>query len=131
MAGRTQGRERALTPKQLAFCEQYMACGNSAEAVRLAGYKTKHPGKIGHQLLENTRIAEYIASHAQKAHELCILTAMKRQSILSDIAENTKLLTADRIRAIDTLNKMTGEYLNRMEISGAVPIIIDDIPKDL
>jgi phage terminase small subunit len=131
MTRKAQGnRKWPLTPKQQAFCEHYLACGNASEAVRRAGYKTRYPDRIGHQLLEITRVADFIKSHSQKEHELIILTAVERQSILSDIAEDTGIPTADRIRAIDTLNKMTGEYLNRVELSGAVPVIIDDIPPD-
>jgi hypothetical protein len=37
-----------------------------------------------------------------------------RQEILSDIARGG-LQDADRIRAIDTLNKMTGEYITKIE----------------
>jgi phage terminase small subunit len=124
---------RKLTPKQLAFADHYLSCGNSAEAVRLAGYQTKYPGKIGYQLLENPRIADFITAHAQKERKLRILNAEERQHILSSIAADKKNLNVDRIRAIDTLNKMFGEYLNRTELTGSltVPMIIDDIPKDI
>lgn len=38
------------------------------------------------------------------------MCAKDRQVTLSDIARNDEEETSDRIRAIDTLNKMTGEY---------------------
>jgi phage terminase small subunit len=121
--------KRKLTPKQLAFCEHYLACGNAAEAVRLAGYKTKNPDVIGSQLLSKAWLADYIAAHSLREQKLRILTAEERQHILSGIAASGT--NADRIKAIETLNKMTGEYLNRVEVSGAVPTIIYDIPESL
>ncbi|MDY3861652.1 MAG: hypothetical protein SOZ45_03720 [Ruminococcus sp.] len=52
----------------------------------------------------------------------------------SDIAKSNEELTPDRIRAIDTLNKMTGEYLNKVEVSGTLKAEqskLDDLIKQM
>ena len=56
-----------------------------------------------------------------------IITAKERQVILSDMARNGEYEAADRIRAIDTLNKMTGEYLLKVEadVDTSLTISID------
>jgi phage terminase small subunit len=123
---------KSLTPKQIKFCDHYLACGNASEAVRLAGYQTKYPDAIGSQLLRKTIVSDYIKAYSQNEHELLIVSVKERQHILSEIAGDEEEVPAIRIKAIDTLNKMTGEYLNRTELSGSlnVPVIIDDIPSD-
>ena len=55
-----------LTEKQRKFCDYYIKFGDGAEAVRQAGYKTKYPGKIAYQLLEITRIKQYIDKSIEK-----------------------------------------------------------------
>ena len=63
-----------------------------------------------------------------------IISAKDRQVILSDIAKSDEELTPDRIRAIDTLNKMTGEYLNKVEVSGTLKAEqskLDDLIKQM
>jgi phage terminase small subunit len=43
------------------------------------------------------------------------MTARERQALLSDIANDKQNELSDRIRAIDTLNKMTGEYVTKVQ----------------
>jgi len=43
------------------------------------------------------------------------MTARERQATLSDIAKDKQNELSDRIRAIDTLNKMTGEYVTKVQ----------------
>ncbi len=47
-----------LTPKQKAFADNYIECGNQTESARRAGYK--HPQVQGNRLLENVRVSGYI-----------------------------------------------------------------------
>ena len=58
--------------------------------------------------------------------DICDIPTKKLEEILSDLARNTAEFAADRIRAIDTLNKMTGEYINRTELSGDLGVVIVD-----
>ena len=60
----------------------------------------------------------------EKAKNDRILTAMQRQEILSDIARNEENFPNDRIKSIDVLNKMTGEYLQKVSITKE-----EEIPK--
>lgn len=57
---------------------------------------------------------------SEKIKDERIMTAKDRQVMLSDIAKDEENEPGDRIRAIDTLNKMTGEYLNKVEVSGSL-----------
>ena len=49
-----------LTPKQKAFADEYLICGNATEAARKAGYKQPHVQ--GSQNLEKLSVSAYIAA---------------------------------------------------------------------
>ena len=68
-------------------------------------------------MLRNVEIAAYIKQLSEAAQTARIMTARDRQELLSDIAKDEHNDAADRIRAVDTLNKMTGEYTTKVEAS--------------
>ena len=61
------------------------------------------------------RVSEYLRELTEKVKDKRILTAKDRQIMLSDIARDEENFAADRIRAVDTLNKMTGEYTVKVD----------------
>lgn len=105
-----------MTNKELKFAEEYAACGNATQAALRAGYSestaTNASRWLDHKSTKKYKkeLAEYIRQLAQEEQDKRILTAGERKVQLSDIARSKDELTADRIKAIDTLNKMTGEY---------------------
>lgn len=116
-----------MTERQKKFAEYYAQCGNAAQSAIQAGYSEKYAGQNADKLLKNTNIADYIRELTEDAQTARIMTARERQAILSDMAKNGKNSPADRIRAIDTLNKMTGEYTQKVSIDGDVGVkIVDD-----
>lgn len=109
-----------LNIRQRRFAEIYAQTGNASVSAKQAGYSEKYAGANADKLLKNTNVAAYIAELTEELKDKRILAAKDRQLILSDIARNEENEPADRIRAIDTLNKMTGEYLNKVEVSGSL-----------
>lgn len=55
----------------------------------------------------------------EEAQDAAIMTRKERMVALSDIAQNAEK-EADMIKAIDTLNKMDGDYTSKVELSGEV-----------
>lgn len=104
-----------MTERQKKFAEYYAQCGNAAQSAIQAGYSEKYAGQNADKLLKNTNIADYIRELTEAAQTARIMTAVERQALLSDMAKNGKNSPADRIRAIDTLNKMTGEYTTKIQ----------------
>lgn len=104
-----------MTPKQKKFAEYYAQSGNTVQSAIKAGYSENYANSRAHEMLENVGVAEYIKELSQKAQNERILTAKDRQEMLSDIAKDKHNLPSERIRAIDTLNKMTGEYITKMQ----------------
>lgn len=80
-----------------------------------AGYSKKYANTNASKLLQNTTITEYIKQLTEDAQTARIMTARERQALLSDIANDKQNELSDRIRAIDTLNKMTGEYVAKIQ----------------
>lgn len=120
-----------MNARQKKFAEYYAQCGNTVQSAIKAGYSEAYANSTACKLLENARVAEYLKSLSEKASKERILTAIERQAMLSDIAKKEYENQSDRIKAIDTLNKMTGEYIDRVELSSDVGVVIlNDIPKD-
>ena len=104
-----------VTERQKKFAEYYAQCGNTVQSAIIAGYSEKYANARAHEMLENVGVAEYIRKLSEKAQDERIMTAKERQAILSDMAKDKQNELSDRIRAIDTLNKMTGEYVTKVQ----------------
>ena len=104
-----------MTERQKKFAEYYAQCGNVAKSAVQAGYSKKYANTNAVKLLQNTTIQEYIRRLSEKAQNDRIISARERQALLSDMAKDTENAPSDRIRAIDTLNKMTGEYTVKVD----------------
>lgn len=116
-----------VTARQKKFAEYYAQCGNAAESARKAGYSKAYAEHRTDEMLRNVEISEYIRQITDKAQDERIMTAKERQVMLSDMAKDKHNEPSDRIRAIDTLNKMTGEYTQKVSLDGDVGVrIIDD-----
>ena len=64
-----------LTPKQKAFADCYIECGNATEAARKAGYKEESCRTIGCQNLTKRNISAYIAERMQAQNEARVASA--------------------------------------------------------
>ena len=109
-----------MNRKQEIFCEEFVKSGNAAEAYKAAGYKAssaKSAANSASRLLENVGICNRIAELREKAEDEKIMDAKERRIMLSEIAKSGKAIVA--IKAIDTLNKMDGLYINKTQLSGA------------
>ncbi len=100
--------------KQQNFAEYYVQSGNATTSALQAGYSQKTAYSQGQRLLKNVEVAEYIRQLSETAQNERIMTTVDRQALLSDIAKNDENSPTERIRAIDTLNKMTGEYTTKI-----------------
>lgn len=104
-----------LNIRQKKFAEYYAQSGNAAESARKAGYSENYATHRTDEMLRNVEISAYIKELTEKAKDKRILTAKDRQVMLSDIARDCDNEPSDRIKAVDTLNKMTGEYTVKVD----------------
>lgn len=104
-----------MTSRQKKFAEYYVQLGNGAEAARRAGYSESYAEHRTDEMLRNVEVSEYIKQLSEQAQNDRIMTAKERQALLSDIAKDADNAPSDRIKAVDTLNKMTGEYTVKVD----------------
>lgn len=104
-----------LNLRQRKFAEYYAQSGNTVQSAIKAGYSENYANANACKLLENVRVSQYIKELTEKAKDKRILTAKDRQVMLSDIARDVENDAGDRIKAVDTLNKMTGEYTVKVD----------------
>ena len=91
-----------LTPKQNLFIKEYLIDQNAAAAARRAGYSIKSADKIGHQLLENTRVSEQIKAELDKRMGKLEVTS---QNIIQEMAKIAFFKVAD-IFEVDENNEL-------------------------
>lgn len=120
-----------MTARQKKFAEYYAQSGNAAQSAIKAGYSESYATHRTDEMLRNVEIAEYIKELSEKAQDERILTAKERQAMLSDIANNEGNSPADRIRAVDTLNKMTGEYTVKVDTTVKTSSKLSDVFKQI
>ncbi len=58
-----------LTPKQKAFADEYLKCGNATEAARNAGYNPKSARQIGAENLSKPSVSAYIAERQKQIED--------------------------------------------------------------
>lgn len=120
-----------VNERQKRFAEYYAQCGNAAHSARQAGYSESYAEHRTDELLRNVEIAEYIRQLAEVEQDKRIMTAKERQALLSDIAGNEENAPNDRIKAVDTLNKMTGEYTVKVDTTVKTSDKLSDVFKQL
>ncbi len=109
-----------LNARQKAFCEYYVACGNATEAAKKAGYSERYTNKNVNKLRQNTAIIEYIEELQKKAQSSRIMSAVERKEWLTKVLNDDNAKLNDRLKALDILNKMDGEYTEKVQLSGEV-----------
>lgn len=101
-----------LNEKQKAFCRYYVESDNARDA-----YSRAYPDcslasatPLANNLLNNPEVMTYINKLRLKAERQAVLSVLERQAILANIALSDDTRNADKIKAIDLINKMTALY---------------------
>lgn len=123
-----------LTPKQKAFADYYIECGNATEAAKKAGYSESTAKEIGSQNLTKLHISAYIAERmgtqdkkrvADADEVMEFYTAVMRGEVKDQFGLDTAL--SDRLKA-------GAEIMKRYSAAGMVAVlpvtIIDNIPEE-
>jgi phage terminase small subunit len=136
-----------FTLKQKAFSDFYIELANATEAAIKAGYSEKYAGQNADKLLKNTNIQNYIKKRMEEIESeriasaeevLKFLTSAARGEIKEDVVVNEgcgdgcssaiiiqkQISAKDRIKAAELLGKRYSLFTSKVDISGAIPIII-------
>lgn len=146
----------ALNQKQEKFCLAYAKSGNARQSYLEAGYKCKPETADASacQLLKNQKVKTRLAELYEKAANEQIADVREMQEVLTSIirkqldeevivveGEGDGHSSARRIRkepslkdiinAIDKLGKMQGAFTEKINVTGAVPVVIvDDVSEE-
>lgn len=123
-----------LTPKQKAFADYYIECGNSTEAARKAGYSEKTSRSIGAENLTKPDISAYIAERMQAQNEARVASADEVLQFFSSVMRGEikdqfglDAALSDRLNAGKELMKRYAAADNSARAD--VPQIIDRRPE--
>ena len=109
-----------LNARQKAFCEYYVASGNATDAAIKAGYSETYSKTRTNVLLQNVEICRYINELQEKTKTSRIMTAIERREFLTSMIKDGTVKDTDRLKALDILNKMDGEYTQKVEVNGNI-----------
>lgn len=108
-----------LTIKQEKFVQNIMLGMSQADAYR-ASYNAKNMGdnaiyREASLLMENPKVSQRLKELRDQLANESIMSAQKRMEWLTSIVNATGESTGDRLKAIDILNKMSGEYVQKVQ----------------
>lgn len=114
-----------LTPKQEKFARNIVEGMSQADAYRNSYNATRMTDKSIHEtaskLMADSKIISRVKELRDQIDKSTVMSVQERLETLTKIARNKKENPTNKIRAIDTMNKMTGEY--ETKIVGTVSIV--------
>ena len=120
-----------LTAKQEAFVQNILTGMSQADAYRSA-YSTQRMSdnavyREASLLVASPKIAQRLQELRDKLAKPSIMTAQQRLEWLTGVINNAEEGTSEKLKAIDIMNKMQGEYTQKIEanVTNAVNINIE------
>ena len=110
-----------LTPKQEIFVASLVK-GNSQRQAYIEAYpnaakwKENAVDSQASKILKNPKVIQRYEELMKKAEDESILTAVERKRWLTSVIKGEKITTADKLKALDLLNKMDGQYIDKVEV---------------
>ena len=120
-----------LTEKQEQFVQNIARGMNQAEAYRSAYPNQRMSDKTiweaASRLMKNDKVVARLKEIRDIAATPNIITAQKRKEWLTEVINNDEIDINARLKASDQLNKMEGEYVQKVEaeVKNAVNISIE------
>ena len=143
-----------LTRKQQRFADEYLVDANATQAAIRAGYSEKTARSQGQRLLNNVNIKTYIDEQLEKIHNekiadaqevMMYLTSVLRGESQSEIvvvegtgdgySDARRMMKLpderERLKAAELIGKRYGMFTDKVNVEGAVPVVIvDDLEDD-
>lgn len=108
-----------LTPRQKAFCQEYVVDFNATQATIRAGYSPKNADKQGYLNLMNEGIRAYISDLTlSKQAKIVSVTPDYIVQKINEIIQKDDGKDADKLRGLELLARHLGMFIDRTEISG-------------
>lgn len=121
-----------MNNNQKLFCHEYVKNGNNGTRAYMEVYKVDEETAMASasRLLRNDKVKEYIESLQKELKEDAIMSAKERMEWLTKVvkgeithtsygsngeAYENEAYISDKLKSIDIMNKMTGEYVTKIE----------------
>ena len=108
-----------LTPKQEKFVQGIIEGMSQADAYRSAYSCARMSDKTiwenASRLMADSKVKARVQELRDRIATDSIMSAQERLEWLSRLIENEDEYTSDKLKAIDLMNKMTGEYVQKIE----------------
>lgn len=120
-----------LTPKQEAFVQNIIQGMSQADAYRSAySCKNMTDNSIyvnASKLVADAKVAQRLKELREQLAKPSIMSAQERLEWLTELIKSDEESTSDKLRAADIMNKMQGEYIQKIEteLKNAVNINIE------
>ena len=118
-----------LTAKQEAFVHNIIQGMSQADAYRSA-YDTKKMSdktiwENASRLMANDKVTARLTELRNELAKPSIMSAQERLEWLTQLINNAEEGTNDKLKAIDIMNKMQGEYVQKVEADVKSEVIIN------
>ena len=120
-----------LTAKQEAFVQNIIQGMSQADAYRSAYPNQRMSDKTvwetGSKLMANPKVITRLTELRNELAKPTIMSAQERLEWLTQLIKSKEESTTDKLRAADIMNKMTGEYTQKIEadVNNTVTINIE------
>lgn len=108
-----------LTPKQEAFVQNIIQGMSQADAYRSAYECKRMSDKTIHEaasrLVADSKVSARLSELREKLTNEKIMSAQERLEWLTQLVKSEEETTTDKLRAVDLMNKMQGEYVQKIE----------------
>lgn len=123
MAGAKKGRD-GLTDKQREYTRHRAEGKSQIESYILAGYQAGATQKTKREGASRLEALEAVQANIERLQALAdagaVMTTEQRKSALFEIWQDTSNSTKDRLKALDLLNRMSGDYIDKKEITASI-----------
>lgn len=104
-----------LTPKQKAFADEYLKCGNATEAAKKAGYSEQSARQIGAENLSKPSISAYIQERQKQIDDERIASITEIQRFYSSVLRGEVKDQFGLETSLDTRMAAGRELMKRFE----------------
>lgn len=121
-----------LTPNQKKFADEYIKTGNAKQSYINAGYKARgnRAEAAASRLLRNVKVRDYIRQRNKELDKDTIADMTEVKEFWTNVLRNKAADPKDRLKASELIAKTNGAFLERVEHSGSIVTIVDDINED-
>jgi phage terminase small subunit len=118
-----------ITAKQKMFADEYIKTGNAKQSYISAGYSARGNAAEANasRLLRNDKVLAYIKRRNQEIDKDTIADMQEVKEFWTNMLRNRAADPKDRLKASELIAKTNGAFLDRVEHSGSIVTIVDDI----